>query len=216
MDTFSACLAFGPLAIYMLLLGTINLARRPLVVRGTRETLALGLALLGLAVVGPMQLFMPQEAATRFGNLVWLLLLGFYLLCLTLAVLLSRPRLVIYNVEPDALRSALDETARRIDPDATWAGKALSMPLARVHLHVESFSPLANASLVASSDDQSLGGWRRLETALRAKLRHVPSAAQPRGVWLLVWGLVILVALGVWVVEDPQTIARGMDRLLNP
>lgn len=216
MDTFSACLAFGPLAIYMLLLGTINLARRPLVVRGTRELLALGLALLGLAVIGPMQLFMPQEAATRFGTMVWVLLLGFYLLCLTLAVLLSRPRLVIYNVEPDALHSALDEAARRIDPDATWAGKALSMPLARVHLHVESFSPLANASLVASWDDQSIGGWRRLEAALRAKLRDVPSAAQPRGVWLLVWGLVILAALGVWVAADPQSIARGMDRLLNP
>ena len=45
MDTFSACLAFGPLAIYLLLLGMINLQRRPLVISGTRETLSLGLAL---------------------------------------------------------------------------------------------------------------------------------------------------------------------------
>ena len=32
MDTFSACVAFGPLAIYLLLLALINLSRRPLVV----------------------------------------------------------------------------------------------------------------------------------------------------------------------------------------
>jgi hypothetical protein len=31
-----------------------------------------------------------------------------------------------------------------------------------------------------------------------------------------VWGLAILAALAFWVSEDPQTIARGLDRLLNP
>lgn len=216
MDTFSACIAFGPLAIYLLTLGAINLARRPLVASGTRESLSLGLALMGLAVVGPMQLFMPQEAATRFGVFVWMLLVGFYVLCLTLAIMLSRPRIVVYNVSRDQLRSVLDETARRLDPDAIWAGKALSMPLARVHLQLQEFSPLSNVSLVATSDDQSVGAWRRLETALRAGLRDAPVASQQRGIWLVVWGLIILSALAVWVAENPHMIARGLDRLLNP
>ena len=61
MDTFSACVAFGPLGIYLLLLGRINVSRRPLLLSGTRETLALGLALFGLVTVGPMQLFMPRR-----------------------------------------------------------------------------------------------------------------------------------------------------------
>jgi hypothetical protein len=215
MDTFSACLALGPLAVYLLLLGVINLARRPLVVSGTRETLSLGLALMGLAVVGPMQLFLPQEAATRFGQFVWLLLLGFYLLFLTLAVMLSRPRIVVYNVSVERLQAVLDETARRLDAQATWAGKALSMPSAHVHLQLDSFSPLANVSLVATSDDQSIGGWRRLAAALRANLRDVPSASQSQGFWLVTWGFAVLAALALWAAEDPQAIARGLDRLLN-
>ena len=127
MDTFSACVAFGPLAIYLLLLGLINVSRRPLVVSGTRETLALGLALMGLVTVGPMQLFMPQEAAARFGELVWLLLVAFYGLCLTLVIILSRPRLIVYNISLETLRGILDETTRRLDPDTSWAGPSVNM-----------------------------------------------------------------------------------------
>ncbi len=216
MDTFSACVALGPLAIYLLFLGAINLSRRPLVVSGTRETLSLGLALAGLAIVGPMQLFMPQEAATRFGPYVWMLLVCFYVLCLTLVIMLSRPRLVVYNISLAELQPTLEETALRLDAQSTWAGKSLSMPSARVHLQLEDFSPLANVSLVATGDDQCIGGWRRLAAALRVKLRDVPLATQPHGFWLTVWGLAILAALAYWVAEDPQTIARGLDRLLNP
>jgi len=216
MDTFSACVAFGPIAVYLLLLGAINLGRRPLVVTGTRETLSVGLALMGLAVVGPMQLFMPQQAANHFGPLVWLLLGSFYLLCLTLVLLLSRPRLVIYNITLEDLHATLGESARRIDSQAVWAGNALSMPGARVHLQVVHFAPLANISLVATSDDQSYGNWRRLEYTLRSALRNTPAAGPSHGFWLAVWSLVIMAVLAFWIADDPQTIARGIERMLRP
>lgn len=216
MDTFSACLAFGPLAIYLLLLGLINFQRRPLVINGTRESLSLGLALLGLVIVGPMQLFMPQEAATRFGQYVWVFLLGFYLLCLMLIIMLNRPRLIVYNISADELRRVLDAAARRIDPETTWAGKSVSLPLARVNLHLESFPPLGNVALLATSDDQSASGWRRLEIALRETLRETPVTVQPHGFWLLLFGVLMLSALAAWVVEDPQTIAQGLQRMLRP
>jgi hypothetical protein len=216
MDTFSACIAFGPLAIYLVLLGIINLSRRPLVLSGTRETLSLGLALMGLVIVGPMQLFMPQEAAFRFGELVWLLLLGFYLLCLTLIILLSRPRIIVYNISPDQLRQALDGAARRLDSDAIWADKALSLPLARVHLHVENFPPLGNVVLLATGDEQSATGWHRLEAALRETLRETTVPMQPHGFWMLLTGAMMLAGLTFWVVDDPQTIAQGIERMLRP
>jgi hypothetical protein len=216
MDNFSACVALMPLAVYLLLLGSINLSARPLVVRGTRETLALGLALLGLVVVGPMQLFMPQDAAGRFGQFVWLLLVGFYGLCLTLAILVSRPRLVVYNMTLDELAGLLLETARRLDPDTISAGRSLSMPLASVHLQLVDFPPLRNVSLVATHDEQSIGNWRRLERALRQAIADVPSPGQTHGLWLALLGLTILVLLALRVANDPQTIAHGLDRMLHP
>jgi hypothetical protein len=216
MDTFSACVALGPLAIYLLMLGMINLVPRPLVISGTRETLSLALALVGLVTIGPMQLFMPQEAAARFGELVWLLLFGFYGLSLALVIMLSRPRLIIYNIAIEQLRPILEETTRRLDSDTAWAGPAVSMPLAHVHLRVEHFAPLGSVSLVASGDDQSIGGWHRLQTALRDSLRETSVPAQPHGFWLALSGFAVLIALAFWAVDDPQTLAQGLSRLLRP
>jgi hypothetical protein len=216
MDIFSACVAFGPLAIYLVLLGAINATRRPLVVSGARETLALGLALSGMVAIGPMQLFMPQEAAARFGGFVWALLAGFYVLSLLLAIMLSRPRLVVYNVTLDELRPVLAETAARLDHEATWAGKALSMPQMRVSLQVEGFHPMRNVTLTATADDQSIGGWRRLAAALRLALRPTRATSQTHGFRLIVCGLLILLALALKVADDPQTVAQGFSKMLHP
>jgi hypothetical protein len=216
MDIFSACLAFGPLGVYLLLLGLINLSRRPLVVSGVRETLALGLAVSGLAVVGPMHLFMPQDAAGRFGAVVWLLLMAFYGLSLTLWIMLSRPRLVVYNMALDELQPILVQTAARIDHDSRWAGESLAMPQLRVQLQLEAYPPMRNTSLVATAGAQSISGWRRLEGALRASLREQRAGTAAHGLWLTVCGLAILAVLALFVAESPQVIAQGVERMLRP
>ena len=69
---------------------------------------------------------------------------------------------------------------------------------------------------MATSDDQSMGHWRRLEIALRERLRETIVAAQPHGFWLALCGLLILMALLFWVADDPQTLAQGLNRLLRP
>ena len=54
MDTFSACLAFGPLAIYLVLLGFVNLSRRPLVISGPTQ---IPFLLVFLGVLGGLHAF---------------------------------------------------------------------------------------------------------------------------------------------------------------
>ena len=98
MDPFSLCLAFGPLAIYLLLVGAINLSGRPFLVSGSRDMAAMGLAVSGLVMVGPVQLFYPLAASMRYGLLIWVFLVGLYVMVLVLVLLLVRPRLVIYNI----------------------------------------------------------------------------------------------------------------------
>ena len=105
----------GPLAIYLLVLGWINLRPWPVVVRGERETAALGLALAGCVLVGPGQLLLPPAATQHFGPWVWPMLLLAYVLAVTLAILVARPRLVIYNVDPLAVRAVLVQLARELD-----------------------------------------------------------------------------------------------------
>ena len=215
MELFPLCLAFGPIAVYLVLLGIINLARHPLLVTATRETLALGLALSGFIIVGPMQLFLPEEAARFFHSFIWVLLVAFYLLCLTLVLLLSRPRLVVYNVTLNQLRPVLGELAIELDPDCRWAGDHLVLPQMGVQLHLEEFPSMRNVSLIATGPEQSLEGWKRLERTLRGRLRQVEVPRNPRGVTLLSSGAAILGVLLYKSFSDPQAIAQGLYRMLR-
>jgi hypothetical protein len=103
-----------------------------------------------------------------------------------------------------------------LDHDSSWAGRALSLPQLRVHLVIDSFPAMQNVALIATSHGQSVAGWRRLETALREELHEVPVAGRTHGIWLAMCGAMILLALALRVVDDPQTIARGIDRMLHP
>ena len=123
MDPFRFCLALGPVAMYLVLLGAVNLSRRPLLVSGVRDVATLALAVSGLVIVGPMELFFPFEAAMRFGPHVWVLLLALYAMCVVLVLLLLRPRLVIYNISADKLRPILAELVDRLDPRRALGGR---------------------------------------------------------------------------------------------
>ena len=83
MDPLHFCIAVGPFAVYLLLLGVMNLRGRPLVTTGARDAAALGIGLVGFVIAGPMQLFFPEGAASRFGGWVWLMLIVFYGLCVS-------------------------------------------------------------------------------------------------------------------------------------
>ena len=59
-DPLHLSIALGPLATYLMVLGVVNLSIRPFVTTGSRDTAALGLAISGLAIAGPMELFLPE------------------------------------------------------------------------------------------------------------------------------------------------------------
>lgn len=215
MDTFELSVALGPLAMYFVAVGIINLGLRPVVVRGSRETAALALALVGFVLVGPMALFFPEAAANQFGPLVWLLLLAFYTLSVLLWMLVARPRLVIYNVDPVQLRPLLTEVALEVDPAAHWAGDNLALPQRQVQLHVEDHPRMRNVTLLAVGAEQSPSGWRALENALRRAARSRLVGRNPRGVGLVSSGLVILAAIVYRTLENPQAIAEGLLDMLS-
>jgi len=215
MDPFRQCLALGPVAVYVLLLGTINLSRRPFLVTGTRDAAALGLAVAGFLIVGPIELFFPDAAAVRFGPYVWLLLLAFYVMCLVLVLLLLRPRLIIYNMRADQLRPLLADLAGELDTDARWAGDSLSLPTLGVQLHIDNLAAMRNVSLVSLGPNQNHAGWRRLELALGAVLSRQEVPRNPRGISLLSASLLIAVAL-VWAIaRDPQAVAQTLFDMLR-
>src|SRR3972149_6873733 len=157
-DPFRIILALGPVGIYLLVLGAVNLSRRPLLVTNGRDAAALALALTGMLIVGPFELFLPQATVVRYGPYVWVMVLAFYFLCVTMGILMLRPRLVIYNISVDKLRPILADAVARLDNDARWAGDSLVLPNLGVQLSIDNFPPMRNVLLKSVGANTDLHG----------------------------------------------------------
>lgn len=215
MDPLHFAIAMGPLAVYFFLLGIINLSRRPFVTTGARDTAALGIAVCGFVVAGPMELFMPAAAAAKFEGWVWLLLIAFYGLCLTLLVLLMRPRLVVYNTTVNQLHPMLDKLVNEIDSDARWAGNSLVIPHLGVQLHIESFPALRNVQLVATTSHQNFNGWRELEIGLTRALKETRNVPNPYGFFLISFGSILALMISAWLVSDGNGVVQALGEMLR-
>ena len=214
-DPFRLAIALVPMAAYVLLLGLVNFRRRPFLTSGGCDLTALGVALSGLMFVGPLELFRPEAATRSFGNYVWLFLLMFYWLCLVLVVLLSRPRLVIYNISAEELHSALAEAAARLDPTARWAGNQLSIPRLGVQLHLDSFDLMRNVSLASSGGRQNIDGWRKLSRELAPKLRSMRVKSNPRAIGFLAVSLALFATCLTQLFNRPEELMQAMNEVFS-
>ncbi len=213
-DPLHFVIGVGPLAVYILLIGLLNYSRRPFLTSGSRDATALGVAISGLVIAGPMELFMPPAAADRFSGWVWILLLMFYGLCVSLFILLMRPRLVIYNISADQLRPLLMEAVHDIDKESRWAGDCLMMPNLRIQLHVEP-SILRNVQLVSSGPKQSLEGWLKLESKLAEALKPIRSSRNPVGLGMMIIAGLLTLTCTIWMLSSPQSVAQSLSEMLR-
>ena len=113
-DPARTCIALGPLALYLLVIGVINVSRRPFVTTGSRDLAALGVGVSGLVLIGPLELFTSTSLVLSLGIMYWVLILGLFASGCLMAVLHVRPRLVIYNTTPSQLSTPLIEAAKEI------------------------------------------------------------------------------------------------------
>jgi hypothetical protein len=214
-DPLHLCIALGPLATYLLVLGVINLSSRPLLTTGGRDAAALGTAVAGLVVAGPMELFLVEEAAVLYGGWVWAIMLAAYALALSLLILLMRPRLVVYNITLEQLRPILENVVSLLDSEARWAGESLVIPQLGVQLHIETLPMMKNVQLVASGPRQNIDGWRRLETELVAELRKVRTTPNPYGLSLITFGALMAAAITYYLARDPAAVTQALNEMLR-
>ncbi len=214
-DPLRLAITLIPLAAYMLLLGLVNLRRRPFLTSGGCDLAALGIALTGLVFVGPLELFRPAAATRSFGNYIWVFLILFYWLLLVLTGLLARPRLVVYNISADELHPLLAEVASRLDATGRWAGNNLSLPGLGVQLHLDSLDIMRNVSLVASGGRQNLDGWRRLARELSRSLSSMRVKANPRAIGFLATSLAMFTICLALLFLRQAEVVREMNEVLG-
>ena len=195
------------------MLGLLNLRRRPFVTTGARDIAALGVGVVGFIIAGPMELFFPESAASQFGAWVWVMLLVFYGLCISLIVLLMRSRIVIYNVSMEKLRPALTMVAMEMDRKSRWAGDSLIIPSVGVHLHAEPVRWLRNVQLTAVGHDQSQEGWMTLEIELEKALEKIPVGSNLIGVPFISISVLLAIFTAVWMLSDQASVASSFENM---
>jgi hypothetical protein len=198
-----------------LLLGLVHLARRPLVTSGARDAAALAVAIAGLVVVGPLELFLIEEAAVLYGPYVWGMMLIGYALVALLAILMQRPRIVVYNISLEQLRPRLAEIVLRLDDQARWAGESLTMPQLGIHLHLEYAASLNNVQLVSSGPDQNLAAWQHLEKQLAAALRKTRHSAPLFGTLTTLAALALVATITWLLLRDPAGMTQAATDMLR-
>lgn len=213
MDPLHYCIMVTPLAVYLCYIGMLNLKSRPFITTGARDTAGLGIGLAGYMISGPIMLFFPESAASHFGGWVWLMLIVFYGLLVSLLVLMMRPRLVIYNMTSEQLRPILTSVARKLDPKSRWAGNSLLIPAKNIHLHLEPVNWLKNIQLTSGGNQQSFDGWRELEAALEEELKEYVSTASLFGFPLLIVAASLAVTALIWMVADREAVATAWEEL---
>lgn len=223
MGALHAAIAFGPLAVYCLMLGLIHRSGRAVVTTGTREIYAVGLAVCGFVVVGPLTLFIPDFIARQIGASLpstiaaWGFMLVGYSLLLSLIIFLIRPRVVVYNVSVDRIRDTLQQLIEHHQLEHEWAGRCLALPTLGIQLQIERGTSPRTVSLIATSGFQWRRGWRFLEQSLAFELREATDERLPGKFLFLAFSVVMLLTLlGALAIEDPQTILADLDEVWRP
>ncbi|MEM6329876.1 MAG: hypothetical protein AAF790_06475 [Planctomycetota bacterium] len=213
MDPLRAAIACVPLAAYLLLMGVVNLRRRPMLTTGGADLVALGLGLTGFVFIGPIELFHLPPRASGLGGYAWLFWLVLYWTGLALAAMVLRPRLVIYNAGLDQARPAVAQAVSQLDPDARWAGDSVVLPRLGVQMHLEAFGVMRNTSLVASGGEQNLEGWRRLRKAVSRALAPLAVQPNPRSVSFFIMGGFLTGVVLVRLTMLPLEVAKALGEV---
>lgn len=215
MDPLHLAIALVPLALYLFLLGLIHLAPFPFVSSGARDLMGLAMAVSGLIIAGPMELFIPEMGFVVLGPYTWVMMIGIYFLGVLLLILATRPRLIIYNTTGDHVYEVLKKLIDRIDPDAQWAGNALNSPSLGVQLSIETFTTMHNVQLVSSRSRQNRQGWRMLEAELSRALRSERVERNSRGMSLIGFSAMIIAVIVVQMVRYGGEVASTLHEMLR-
>ena len=178
LDQLPLWAAFIPLGLYLLAIGAAHLRRRPVAIGGGWDWALLGAAVAGLMVVGPLALLQPA-----MGNAPWtvILLLVLFVLLVALGALVSRPRLVIYNITLDQLRPLLADVVTALDTSARWAGSTAALPARRLEVRVDGHGPWRTVSLVSGGGAIQCRGLERTLSPAATETGRSAGAVEPVG-----------------------------------
>lgn len=215
LDSIPLWASLVPLAVYLMAIGAAHALRRPVAVSGAWDGLLLGVGVSGLVLVGPVALLAPAVGGSGWNAVLLLLLAGLFA---ALGMLVSRPRLVIYNITVDQLRPLVAAVVAGLDPSARWAGATAALPARRFEVRIDGHGATRSVTLVSAGDRPGGEGWSEFCLRLRRRLRGLRVRSSGWAPAFFTLGGVLL-AISLWwaaAALRPATGAAAASPSLSP
>ncbi|MEC7565402.1 MAG: hypothetical protein VX738_06925 [Planctomycetota bacterium] len=209
------CIALGPLAVYLLFMGLLNALRRPLITTGTRDLFSLSIALAGLIMIGPINLFVPQHTLSLFGSWTWLLMAALYIFIVLLISFSIRPRLIIYNLSAEQLKTILGRLVAELDPDARWAGDNVELPNLGIQLSLDARSFMRSCQITSIGQDQSPSSWLKLQRALADELVKIRVPTNPYAISMIAIATMLATLIAQQIIQNHTVVYNQIRDLLQ-
>ena len=161
-------IALTPLAIYLTLIGMIPFSRRPVVRSGGSDLFWLWLGVSGLVMVGPVKLLFPIGALIVWKKFAFFLIASLYVLVGVLVAGIRQSQILVYNIRNEDFQAFLSDLTQKSEVQAV--GNCVQIPKIDVQFSYEIQPFWQCLVLRATSRNQNLAGWLRLEQVLREKL----------------------------------------------
>jgi hypothetical protein len=198
-----ACLLPG---LYLLGIAVVHVRHRPLAVPGGWDLAIVAAAVAGLAMAGPLDLIQPVAIRGPWRLVLPAVLCG---LLVALAILVARPRLVVYNVTLEQLRPVVAQVAASLDRQSRWAGETVALPGRGIQVTLDGRTARC-VSLAAIGGRTSPEGWAEFSRRVRRSVRVLRVRSSPWAVVFAGCGIA-LVAASLWLALRPTAM-----RLLPP
>ena len=201
MHFFSMPTALIPFSFYLFFLGIINLSRKTRMLTGRQDLVAVSLGVSGLLIVGPLQILLPQAGIIRFGIHVWYPLVVLYIFGVLWLLILSRPRIVLYNVDQADFARILSHLLEREGWTVLRNENVVQIHELGIQFEILPVVSMKNITLRSTESEQSNAGWRALHQSLERELTSHHPFRNPFGWVYLSSGL--MVATASWLFLPP-------------
>lgn len=220
-DYLRLSLGLIPLGVYLIVMGFLAMRRRPTLLTSGQEALLLGFALMGFALIGPIELFFPTGAYAALGQWTWLLLMALYGLLVLLFALQRQPGWTILGLDSQEFRTVLSEILEKGDIEHAWLGNHLQISEWDLQAMIEPSRGFQGVShLNATGKQRNILGWYQFEklvvsSPLFPKSRSAAkSPNRVRSVLLLALGGMSLALATYWIDKDMERLQRLISQTL--
>jgi hypothetical protein len=220
-DYLRLSLGLIPLGVYLIVMGFLAMRRRPTLLTSGQEALLLGFALMGFALIGPIELFFPTGAYAALGQWTWILLIALYGLLVLLFALQRQPGWTVLGLDSQGFRGVLSEILQQGDIEHAWLGNHLQISEWDLQAMIEPSRGFQSVShLNATGKQRNVLGWYQLErlvvsSPLFSKARGASNSRNwVQSLLLLALGCMSLALATYWIDKDMERLQRVISQIL--